>query len=109
MNNRAITAIKDGTVVSDERGAVFDLLGFKKLQVQVSVKVAANASQTLQLEHSAVDDEDAFTSLGSTIDIASTGNKISEIDGYLRYVRFKASSSISTQPTLSAYVIAKEN
>ncbi len=109
MNNRAITAIKDGTVISDERGEVHDLLGYKKLQVQVAVKVAANASQTLQLEHSAVDDEDTFTSLGSTIDIASTGNQISEVENFLRFVRFKASSSISTQPTLSAYIIAKEN
>ncbi len=109
MNNKVITLVKDGTVLSDAKGEVIDLGSFGKVLVHVHVKVAANASQTLQLEHSAVDDEDAFTSLGNTIDIASTGNKISEVTGYLRYVRYKASASISTQPTLSMHIIAKEN
>ena len=109
MMNRAITVMKAGTVVSNERGRVYDLEAYKKIHAQVYVKVAANSSQTLQLEHSAVDDEDAFTNLGSTIDIASTGNKVSSIDAFLRFVRIKASGSITTLPTLSIYLVAKEN
>jgi len=109
MKNRAITVMEDGTVTTDSSGRVYDLQDFKKLHVQVRVKVAANSGQTLQVQHSAVDEEDTFMNLGSTIDIASTGNKGVSFDEFLRFVRVKASSSITTQPTLSVYVIAKEN
>jgi hypothetical protein len=101
--------MKDGTVISGEIGTVYDLLAFKKLNIQVYVKVAANSGRTLQLQHSAVDDEDTFMDLGSSLDIATTGSKEVDMDDYLRYVRIKASSGITTQPTLSIFLIAKEN
>ena len=109
MNNSVTTMMKDGTVVADECGEILDFGPFKALQIQVHVKVAANSGSTLQMQHSAVDDEDTFIDLGSAIDIATTGNKIGSEDEFLRYVRFKASSGITTQPTLSMYVVAKES
>ena len=106
--NRSVVLMKDGTVINDETGEVLDLQDYKTLQVHVHVKVAANASQTLQLQHSAVNEDEAFVNLGTTYDIASTGNKIKSYDEFLRYVRFKASGSISTQPTLTLAVVAKD-
>jgi len=100
--------MKDGTMITDETGEVIDLLQYKTLQVQVHVKVAANASQTLQLQHSAVNENDAFMDLGTTFELSSTGNKIKSYDEFLRYVRFKASDSITTQPTLTIVAMAKK-
>jgi len=107
-DNSFFILMRDGTMISDETGEVLDLQDHKTLQVQVHVKVAANASRVLQLQHSAVNEDDAFVNLGTTYDIASTGNKIKSYDEFLRYVRFKASGSISTQPTLTLAVVAKD-
>jgi len=96
-------------MITDETGEVLDLLHYKTMQVQVQVKVAANSGQTLQLQHSAVNEADAFIDLGTTFDIASVGNQIKSYDEFLRYVRLKASGSITTQPTLSIAVMAKED
>ncbi len=109
MDNLTITVMKDGTVTSDAKGEVFDLGGYGKLFVHQHVKVASNASQTLQLQHSAFNEDGAFEDLGSTLDIVSTGNDTQNYENFLRYVRFVASSSISTQPTLSLYMVAKES
>jgi len=109
MNNKVITLIKDGTVVSDARGEVMDLGPYGKFFIHVHVKVASNASQTIQIQHSAFNEDGAFEDLGSTIDIASTGNKTQNYENFLRYVRLEASASISTQPTLSVYLVAKES
>jgi len=109
MENKAITVMQDGTFISGERGTVFDLLEYKALHFQVYVKVAANSGRTLQVQHSAINDEDTFVDLGSTIDLASTGSKELDLDEFLRFVRIKASAGITTQPTLSIYLIAKEN
>ena len=107
-DNSSNILMKDGTMITDETGEVLDLLQYKTMQVQVHVKVAANASQTLQLQHSAVNEEDAFDDLGTTFDIASTGSKSKSYDEFLRFVRLKASASITTQPTLSIAVLAKK-
>ena len=107
-DNRTYALVRDGTVISDEKGQVLDLLHFSKVHVHVRVKVPANASQTLQMQHSAVDEDGAFEDLGPTYDISAAGNQIQHYSGFLRYVRFEASGSISTQPTLSVVVVAKE-
>ena len=109
MNNTTITVMKDGTVNSDAKGEVIDLGIYGKFYVHVHVKVAANASQTLQVQHAAFNEDGAFEDLGTTIDIASTGNVTQNYDNFLRYVRFEASGSISNQPTLSIYIVAKES
>lgn len=109
MNNQSITMLKEGTVISDEKGEVVDLGAFSKIHFQVRVKVAANASQTLQIQHAAVNEDAAFLDIGTALDIATAGTDEVQMDNFLRYVRYLASGSISTQPTLSLYVIAKEN
>jgi len=108
-DNSSNILMRDGTMITDETGEVLDLLHYKTMQVQVQVKVAANSGQTLQLQHSAVNEADAFIDLGTTFDIASVGNQIKSYDEFLRYVRLKASGSITTQPTLSIAVMAKED
>jgi hypothetical protein len=99
--------MQDGTMITDEKGEVFDLLQFANLEVQVHVKEAANSGETLQLQHSAVDMDDAYVDFGSTFDIAATGNEIKSYSEFLRFIRFKASSNITTQPTLTIVVVAK--
>ena len=106
MNNASYTLLRDGTVTSDETSEVLNLGPFSKFHVHVRVKIAANASQTLQMQHSAINEDGAFEDIGNTLDIASVGNAIEDYSNFLTYVRFKASGSISTQPTLSVYVIA---
>jgi len=108
MNNQAFSMMEDGTVVSDGVSGVLDLGLFGKMHAHVHLKIAANASQTIQFQHAAINEDGAFANLGSAVSIASTGNQTLTADNFLRYIRFKASSSISTRPTLSVYVIAKE-
>jgi len=105
--NLTFVVMQDGTMITDEKGEVYDLLQFALLEVQVHVKEAANSGETLQLQHSAVDVDDAYVDLGSTFDIATTGNKIASQGEFLRFIRFKASTNITTQPTLSIVVVAK--
>jgi len=105
--NQEFTLIKDGTMISDEKGQVLDLLHYNELEVQVRVKIAANSGQTLQLQHSAVNEDGAFAGTGSTFDLATTGNKVNSYGSFLRYIRLVASGSISTQPTLTAVLVAK--
>ncbi len=107
-NNQVFTLIKDGTVVSDSKGEVLDLLDFSRLQVEVRVKVASNASQTIQLQHAAANEADLFVDLGPTYALDAVGNVVNNYESFLRYVRMVASGSISTQPTLSVGVVAKE-
>jgi hypothetical protein len=108
MNNQVFTMMKDGTVVSDGKSAVLDLGLFGKIHAHVHIKVAANASQTIQFQHAAINEDGAFDDLGSAVSIAATGNQTLTANNFLRYVRFQASSSISTRPTLSVFVVAKE-
>lgn len=110
-SNRSITMKRDATVISDEKGEVVDLLGFTRMQAQLHVKKAANASQYVQLEHSAVNSDDCFKELGGTFDIAPgavPSNEYNTYSNFLRYIRLRASNSITTQPTITFTVIAKE-
>ncbi len=107
-DNRSLALVKEGTVTSNETGEVCDMLAYCRLQVQVRVKVAANASQTLQLQHAAIDEDAAFVNLGSAYDIAAVGTYYISYDSFMRYLRVVASGGISTQPPLSVYVIGKE-
>ncbi len=107
-DNKVINLLKNGTVVSDSKGEVLDLLHYSRLQVEVKVKVASNASQTIQLQHAAVNEAEAFEDLGPTYALDSVGNVVNSYSSFLRYVRMVASSSISTQPILSVGVIAKQ-
>jgi len=107
-DNQVFTLIKDGTVVSDSKGEVLDLLHYSRLQVEVRVKVASNASQTVQLQHAAANEADLFEDLGPTYALDAVGNVVNNYSSFYRYVRMVASSSITTQPIISVAVLAKE-
>jgi len=106
--NKSIILLKNGTVVSDSEGQVVDLLAFCRLQVEVRVKVPSNAGETLQLQHAAANESELFVDLGPTYALDAAGAVVNNYSSFLRYVRFVASSSISTQPTLTVAMIAKE-
>ncbi len=109
MNNESITVMKEGTWISDEKDEVFDLGAYKSLYVHVRIKVPSNASQYVVLQHAAINEDGAFENLGSNLSLATAGNETEDVAEFMRYVRFVASSSISTQPTVSIYIVAKEN
>lgn len=109
MNNRAISIKKGAQVFSDETGSSYDLGAYSKLQLHLRVKVASNAAKSIQFEHAATDDDLAYMNVGDSMTLAGTGNFFVTVSDFLRYVRFKASSGITTVPTVSLFVIAKEN
>lgn len=109
MNNITIMVMKDGTVISNAKGEVYDLGDFARFFVHLYVKVPANSGQTLQIQHAGSNEDGAFVDIGSTLDLATAGNDVQEFTNFLRYVRYVTSSGITTQPTLSIYLVAKES
>ena len=109
MNNKAITLKKDALVIADETGETQDLGAYSKLHVHLRVKLGSNASQNIQFQHSAVDEDGSYKDLGSSLTLATTGNYVEDVSNFLRYVRYSASNGITTNPTVSLFIIAKEN
>ena len=109
MNNKAITVKKDSLVIADEVGEAYDLGAYTKLHVHLRVKLGSNASQNIQLQHSAVDEDGAYKALGSSLTLVTVGNYSQDVSNFLRYVRYTASNGITSNPTVSLFIIAKEN
>jgi hypothetical protein len=74
----------------------------------VVVKVPSNAGETLQLQHAAENEAELFVDLGPTYALDAADSVVYNYDSFLRYVRLVASSGITTQPTLTAAIVAKE-
>ena len=86
-----------------------DLLNFRHLELALRVRVPANNGVEVELQHSAVNEDDCFDVVGNAMGITSGDdeNQTQTYTNFLRYVRLKTIGTVTTQPTLTAVLIAK--
>jgi len=86
-----------------------DVSAYRTLVVQTRIPVQAGTSGTLVLEHAAVLDEDAFTTLGSfSINLASDSNDVEAINDPLRFVRWKITAFSGSAASFMIDIVARE-
>lgn len=103
------TLINKSTVITGDKTEALDLLDYSTLELELRVRVPANAGITLEMQHSAVNDDECFDGLGTALGIASADdrNQTQSYSNFLRYVRLIVNGTVTTQPTLTAVVVAK--
>jgi hypothetical protein len=110
--NEAINLLNRQTVVAGQVGKVVDLADYNAIHYQIRVHEAGPAG-TIDLEHAAVDEDLAYASLGidASLSVAAEAGTIGVSESFLRYVRYKVSSSIGSPPPLpvvSIDIVAKK-
>jgi len=107
-DNQAVKVLENATIGASQIGTPIDLGAFSTFHIQMHVAIVANSGQTLKFQHAAINENDYFEDIGSTMDLNAAGTANQEFGVFLRYVRWVASAGITTNPTLSLYIIAKE-
>jgi len=110
-NNQAVKLLNRETVTANQVGPAVDLGAFNILNYQIRVHKAASAAGTIKLEHAAVDEDLAFGELVSAVSLTavSEAGTTGNVPNFLRFVRYKASSDVSSGgAVVSIDIIARE-
>lgn len=85
---------------------VADVGNYSRITVQVRTAVGVT-DRDLQLQHSAVLDDDAFADLGDVFELDSAGTESREFTGTLRYLRWSCSGGTG-DATFTVDLVARE-
>jgi hypothetical protein len=87
----------------------FDAGGFRELTCQIRVTTAGSAG-TIKLQHSATNDDAAFTDITgfSAVSLTATTNNVQSITGFLRWIRYVTGTAPTGNPVVIIDLVAKE-
>lgn len=88
------------------RDQALDLGGYKQLNIQARILKPGTAG-TIFVEDAAVNEEAAFSRAIASFSVVNATNPI-EVNGFLRFVRWRADATIAGGPALLIDVVAKE-
>ncbi len=91
---------------TQDRDQVIDVGSYTEMQVNFRVLKAGSAGN-LQLQHAAVNEEDAWLDLGSPNSLSGTTNVVISISTFLRYVRWTTDGAVAGAPVALVDIIAK--
>lgn len=87
----------------------FDAGAYTRLEVQARILVGGGGAGTVKLQHAAVNEPDAFIDIASASWTLNTAtNNYLSVTGFLRYIRWLASSGIAGSPAVVIDIIAKD-
>lgn len=110
---RLLDAIPLSDSKKQDRNQVLDLGAFTQLNVHVRLVKAGtgnDADAVVELEHAAVNEDDAFIPLTSAswrVDSTATGGFL-QITGFLRFVRWVTGSAVAGSPAVIIEGVAKD-
>jgi len=104
QGNRWIRMVARRVLKNNEIGEVIDCGGAKQLGVEVQIYTTGGG--TVAIQHAAVNEDDAFTQLGSTFSLAGA-TSVQLNASFLRYVRF-VTASVTGSPEASIDLVVKD-
>lgn len=105
--NQAYRMLDRRVITPNETSEILDLGPFKTLCVSIWVAAAGSAG-TIELQHAAISEPNAFTTVGSAVNLNATGVNVQYHTSFLRYVRWLSSGAVAGSPEVVIDVIAKE-
>jgi hypothetical protein len=107
-SNQSFRILDRRVIRSDETSEIIDLGAFRTLCVCIRVAVGGGGGGTIELQHAAIAEPSAFTPLGNTVNLIDPTVNVQTQTGFLRYIRWLASSNIAGSPEAVIDIIAKE-
>ena len=107
MANQYYKLVNKREVFASEAGTPLDLGGHKTIEAQIQCH-SAGAGGFVYLQHSAVNENSAFTLLGTKLLVDGIGNNVQAHAYFLRYVRVYADAAIAGNPIVSVEIVAKD-
>lgn len=109
MSSQVVTLLERETVAASSYGKGIDLGAFKNLETQLIVHNTGGASAgMIILQHSAVDEHQAYNSLTTARGLGATSNNFESETSFLRYVRWYVDGDLNGDAVVSIYLVAKE-
>lgn len=103
---RLLDAQVIGANEKQARDQVLDLGGYKQLNIQARILKAGTLGSVF-IEDAAVNEEAAFTRTIASFSVVTPTNPI-EVNGFLRFVRWRADANVAGGPAMLIDIVAKE-
>ena len=85
--------------MSQELREAWDAGAYRELQLQMRV-LSAGTAGTVELEHAAVNEEDAYTAIsGTSTSLTSAANSFKTVTAFLRFIRWSVDGNPTGNPT----------
>lgn len=107
MANQHYSLVDKREVFADEAGEGLDLGAYKSIVAQIQIH-STGTNGDVCLQHAAVNENGAFTTLGTNVQVDGLQNDVQSHANFLRYVRFSADSNIAGHPIVSIDIVVKE-
>lgn len=107
-DNIAIRMLDRQVVTPDAFGEAVDLGSMNTIGAQIRVLDPGSAG-SIELQHSAVNEESSFVVLGSGVNLNTVSNDVQTHSSFLRYVRWGSDSNVAGSPVVQIDIIAKES